>query len=88
MNVQLFKSLDAGTQFKIFDRAMEKMKNLSRKQIENKAMESVLEIIQDETQIALAENSGRCEECDMEAETMEWQEFDRTFICPDCGHVQ
>ena len=83
-----FSSLDGGTQFIIFDRSMERIKNLSRKQVENKAMESVLEIIQDETQIVLAENSGPCDECGMEAETMEWQEFDQNFICDECGNVQ
>ncbi|KKL56960.1 hypothetical protein LCGC14_2240210 [marine sediment metagenome] len=83
-----FDSLDAGTQFKILDRMMERIRNLSTKQVEKEAMVSVVEIIYDETRIALAENSGPCDECGMEAETMEWQEFDQNFICDECGNVQ
>ena len=67
---------------------MQRIKDLDRDRIENKAMECVGDIIQEETLIALAENAGRCEECDMDAESMDWQEHDRIFICGDCGHCQ
>ncbi len=83
-----FKSLDGGTQFKIFDRMMGRAKELTTKQLENNAMEKFADILLEETESSLAENVGPCEECGMEAETMEWQEFDKTFICSDCGHVQ
>ncbi len=88
MDMPKFNSLDAGTQFKIYDRIMKRFEHLTENQIENKAMEHVGEIIQEETLTALAENSGPCEICGMEAETMEWQEFDKNFMCVDCGHVQ
>jgi len=83
-----FKSLDSGTQFKIFDRMTNHIKELTAKQIENNAMECFANILLEETNIALAENAGQCEECGMDAESMEWQEFDKVFICPDCGHCQ
>ena len=83
-----FTSLDGETQFKVFDRVMNCAKEIPNKLLKNQAMEAMAEIIFEETMIALAENSGPCEECDMEAETMEWQEFDKNFICTDCGHVQ
>ena len=78
METPKFKSLDSGTQYKIFDRAMLRIRALSTEQVNDRAMEAVEEIIEEETATALSENAGRCEECD----------FDQTFICPDCGYVQ
>ena len=88
MDMPKFNSLDAGTQFKIYDRKREQISQISLDKLEHGIMERVALIIHEETMIALAENSGPCEICGMEAETMEWQEFDKNFICVDCGHVQ
>ena len=88
LEIQDFSSLDDGTQFKIYDRTREQISQISLDKLEHGIMERVALIIYEETMTALAENSGPCEICGMEAETMEWQEFDKTFICGDCGHVQ
>jgi len=88
LNKVKFDSLDSGTQFKIFDRMMKRAKELTAKQLENKAMEEFAGILLEETEAALAENAGKCEECGNDAEAMEWQEFDKIFVCPDCGHCQ
>ncbi len=53
-----FESLDGGTQFKIFDRMMNRTKELTAKQLENNAMEAFAIILLEETQMALTENAG------------------------------
>ena len=64
-----FTSLDDGTQFKIYDRTREQISQISLDKLEHGIMERVALIIYEETMTALAENSGPCEECGMEAET-------------------
>ena len=89
MDIPDFSRIDSGTQFKIFDRAISDGGfSLPKEDTENRAMVAIMEKIAEETAIALAENCGPCEECGMEAETMEWQEADQNFTCYDCGNVQ
>lgn len=83
-----FSRMDAGTQFKIFDRMKAEIGKMNPRRIEDSAMVTVALIIFEETQQAISENAGECEECNADAITMEWQEFDNVFVCGDCGHTQ
>lgn len=90
MTIELidYNSLDGGTQFKIFDRVISEIERMNADEKNDRAMETLINFIVNETVEALAQNAGPCEECGLEDTEMEWQEFDRNFLCPDCGHVQ
>ena len=83
-----YATLDGGTQFKIMDRVRWRLEKMPGDFQEKRAADAMIDIIEDETKIALGENAGACEECGYEETEMEWQEFDRNFICPECGNVQ
>ena len=82
-----YSTLDGGTQFKIMDRVRLRLQDMAKDYQEKRAVEAMVDILEDETRIALGENVGDCGECGMEGTEMEWQEFDLNFICPDCGNV-
>lgn len=83
-----YSTLDPGTQFKIMDRVRARLQDMPEDFQEKRAVEAMIDIVEDETKIALGENAGNCEECGLESTEMEWQEFDLNFICPDCDNVQ
>lgn len=82
-----YATLDGGTQYKILDRVRARLQDMPKDFQEKRAVEAMIDIIEDETRTALGENVGNCGECGMEATEMEWQEFDLNFICPECGNV-
>ena len=52
-----FNNLDSGTQFKIFDRVLAQMQNIGEKEVENGAMDWLINLITIETEIAETENA-------------------------------
>jgi len=83
----IYESLDSNIQFEIYNQIVNRMEELQ--QVEKfTPMEKLMQIIEEETNDALAKKAGSCEKCNCPADQMEWQEFDKIFICPSCGNDQ
>lgn len=83
MSEFIYESLDDITQFKIYNNVVERIEEMEQIKKFNPIV-SLMKIIDEETHSALSENAKECD-CGCPSEQQEWQEFDKVFICPECG---
>ena len=82
-----YSQLDEQTQLKIFKAVEAQMLSIKLSN-PTQPLAMLMAVIQEEAYDAIMEKAEDCPKCGCQAANMEWQDFDRIFICPDCGAEQ
>jgi uncharacterized protein Yka (UPF0111/DUF47 family) len=81
----IYESMSDEIQKEIYDKILNKIYKLSRRK---RPMVDLMEMIDELTHDTIIETAQDCQFCECPAENMEYQDFDKIFICPDCGEPQ
>lgn len=81
----IYENLSHDIQWKIYCKILNGISDFSR---HRRPMVKLMKMIDESTHDTIIESAEDCKSCGCQAENMEYQEFDKIFLCPDCGDDQ